>query len=88
MRQLSVRQYTNTNSFSFGLKGSTFGDFTWDAHYTHGDNHVTLTTYNNVNTAHLYAALDAVKDPNTGNIVCASSITRLRSATPDDTALN
>ncbi|HVW74300.1 MAG TPA: TonB-dependent receptor [Rhizomicrobium sp.] len=75
MRQLSVRQYTNTNSFSFGLKGSTFGDFTWDAHYTHGDNHVTLTTYNNVNTAHLYAALDAVKDPSTGNIVCASSIT-------------
>jgi iron complex outermembrane receptor protein len=75
MRQLSVRQYTNTNALTFGLKGSTFGDFTWDAHYTHGDNHVTLTTYNNVNSAHLYAALDAVKDPNTGNIVCASSIT-------------
>ncbi len=74
MRQLSVRQYTNTNAITFGLKGATFGDFTWDAHYTHGDNHVTLTTYNNVNTAHLYAALDAVKDPNTGNIVCASSI--------------
>ncbi|HEX4273255.1 MAG TPA: TonB-dependent receptor [Rhizomicrobium sp.] len=74
MRQLSVRQFTNTNSISFGLKGSTFGDFTWDAHYTHGDNHVTLTTYNNVNSAHLYAALDAVKDVN-GNTVCASSIT-------------
>jgi iron complex outermembrane receptor protein len=74
MRQLSVRQLTNTNSLTFGLKGATFGDFTWDAHFTHGDNHVTLTTYNNVNTAHLYAALDAVKDPNTGNTVCASSI--------------
>ncbi|HEY4078688.1 MAG TPA: TonB-dependent receptor [Rhizomicrobium sp.] len=75
MRQLAVRQYTNTNSLSFGLQGATYGDFTWDTHYTHGSNHVTLFTYNNVNSSNFYAALDAVVDPATGNTVCRSSIT-------------
>jgi outer membrane receptor protein involved in Fe transport len=75
MRQLAVRQYTNTNSLSFGLQGATYGDFTWDAHYTHGSNHVTLFTYNNVNSSNFYAALDAVVDPTSGNTVCRSSIT-------------
>jgi outer membrane receptor protein involved in Fe transport len=73
-RQLGVRQLTNTDAITFGMSGSTFGDFTWDAHFTHGDNHVTLTTENNVNSQNFYAALDAVKDVN-GNTVCRTSIT-------------
>jgi iron complex outermembrane receptor protein len=73
-RQLNVKQATNTNAVSAGLKGSTFGDFTWDLHYTHGQNAVTLNTINNVNTSRFYAALDAVVDPATGNTVCRSSI--------------
>jgi outer membrane receptor protein involved in Fe transport len=76
MRQLTIRQLTTTDAMTVGLKGKApFGDFTWDAHYTHGSNHVTLSTYNNVNTAHLYAALDAVTDPATGNTVCRTSLT-------------
>jgi outer membrane receptor protein involved in Fe transport len=75
MRQLAIRQNTVTAAVSAGLKGSTFGDFTWDAHFTHGQNHVNLTTINNLNSTRLYAALDAVKDPTTGNTVCNVSLT-------------
>jgi iron complex outermembrane receptor protein len=74
-RQLNVKQSTNTEAVSAGLKGKTFGDFTWDVHYTHGQNAVSLVTINNMNTQRFYAALDAVVDPATGNTVCRSSIT-------------
>jgi iron complex outermembrane receptor protein len=73
-RQLNVKQATNTEAVSAGLKGKTFGDFAWDLHYTHGQNAVTLTTVNNTNVSRFYAALDAVVDPATGNTVCRSSI--------------
>jgi iron complex outermembrane receptor protein len=74
-RQLNVKQATNTEAVSAGLKGATFGDFTWDMHYTHGQNAVTLNTINNMNTTRFYAAIDAVVDPATGNTVCRTSIT-------------
>ncbi len=73
-RQLNVKQQTNTEAVSAGLKGATFGDFTWDMHYTHGQNAVTLLTVNNMNTSRFFAAIDAVVDPATGNTVCRSSI--------------
>nr|MBA2590161.1 TonB-dependent receptor plug domain-containing protein [Alphaproteobacteria bacterium] len=73
-RQLNVKQATNTEAVSAGLKGKTFGDYSWDMHYTHGQNAVTLTTINNMNTSRFYAAIDAVVDPATGNTVCRSSI--------------
>jgi iron complex outermembrane receptor protein len=73
-RQLNVKQATNTEAVSAGLKGATFGDFTWDMHYTHGQNAVTLTTINNMNTSRFFAAIDAVVDPATGNTVCRASI--------------
>jgi outer membrane receptor protein involved in Fe transport len=75
MRKLTIRQLTTTTAVSAGIKGTTFGDFTWDAHFTHGQNHVNLTTFNNVNTANFYAALDAVVDPVTGKTVCNVSLT-------------
>lgn len=74
-RQLDVKQKTNTEAVSVGLNGKTFGDFEWDAHYTHGQNAVTLLTINNMNTRRFYAAIDAVVDPATGQTVCRASIT-------------
>jgi len=74
-RQLNVKQATNTEAVSAGLQGKTFGDFAWDLHYTHGQNAVTLTTINNMNTSRFFAAIDAVVDPATGNTVCRASIT-------------
>jgi outer membrane receptor protein involved in Fe transport len=87
MRQLAIRQNTTTMAMSAGLSGSTFGDFTWDAHFTHGLNHVNLTTINNLNSSRLYAALDAVKDPTTGNTVCNVSLTA-PGAFPDCVPIN
>jgi outer membrane receptor protein involved in Fe transport len=73
-RQLNVKQSTNTEAVSAGLNGKTFGDFTWDVHYTHGQNAVTLLTVNNMNTARFYAAIDAVTDPASGQTVCRSTL--------------
>ncbi len=73
-RQLNIKQQTNTEAVSFGFKGKTFGDFSWDAHYTHGQNAVTLLSINNLNTDRFYAAIDAVTDPASGQIVCRSTL--------------
>ena len=74
-RQLNVKQQTNTEAVSAGLQGKTFGDFSWDMHYTHGQNAVTLLTINNMNSRRFFAAIDAVTDPSTGQTVCRASIT-------------
>jgi outer membrane receptor protein involved in Fe transport len=52
-----------------------FGDYNWDFHYTHGQTRTNLNESNNVNAARLYAAIDAVTDPTTGNIACRVSVT-------------
>ncbi len=75
MSRLSLDQHTGALAIGAGLEGTAFGDFTWDANYTHGETRTQLTARNNVNTARFYAALDAVKDPATGNIVCNVSLT-------------
>jgi outer membrane receptor protein involved in Fe transport len=74
MRQLNIKQATNTEAVSVGLKGKTYGDFSWDLHYTHGQNAVTLLTINNMNSARFYAAIDAVTDPASGQTVCRSTL--------------
>jgi iron complex outermembrane receptor protein len=75
MGDLALETKIASFSATAGLQGSLFGDFDWDAHYTHGFNRTTLTSQNNVNSMNFYAALDAVRDPSTGNTVCRVSIT-------------
>jgi iron complex outermembrane receptor protein len=75
MRQLALETKIGAFSATAGLEGKLFGDFAWDTHYTHGYNTTQLTSINNVNSANFYAAVDAVRDPSTGNIVCRVSIT-------------
>lgn len=87
MRQLQITQQTDALAFSFGFQGKTFGDWTWDTHYTYGDNTVNLLTKNNVNSRRFYAAIDAVVDPATGTTVCRTSITN-PGAFPNCTPLN
>lgn len=57
-----------------GLDGQ-IGGFKWEAFYTYGRSRQRLTAYNNVNNGRLAAALDAVTDPATGQIVCRTSLT-------------
>ena len=73
--RLSLDQHTGAFEAAGGLKGTVFDKYNWDFNYTHGETRTQLTTRNNVNTARFYAALDAVKDPTNGNIVCNVSIT-------------
>ena len=64
-----------------GLDG-TLGRFKWNAYFEHG--HVTqLTqTYDNPLTARFTQAIDAVVDPSSGQIVCASAAARAAGCAP------
>ena len=75
MSRLSLDQHTGALAVGAGLNGTLGGDRTWDFAYTHGETRTQLTTRNNVNTARFYAALDAVRDPATGNTVCNVTLT-------------
>jgi iron complex outermembrane receptor protein len=75
MSRLSLDQHTGALAVGAGLEGVAWRDFAWDLDYSHGETRTQLTTRNNVNTARFYAALDAVKDPATGNIVCNVALT-------------
>ncbi|MEG3177253.1 TonB-dependent receptor [Sphingomonas sp. RB3P16] len=74
MSQLGLKTETRADAFTAGLKGNLLGDLKWDAHFTHGDTRTKNTTENNVNTANFYAALDAVRDPRSGTVVCNVSL--------------
>jgi len=66
---LGLHDQTSSFSVTAGLDGK-IGGFDWDLYYTHGVGKTSQRTTNNTNTERLYAALDAVRDPSTGNIVC------------------
>ncbi|MGI4877914.1 MAG: TonB-dependent receptor domain-containing protein, partial [Janthinobacterium lividum] len=71
-----------------GLKGTFFENFEWHANYSFGQSTQHLTNVNNVNNQKAAAALDAVKDPATGNIVCQVSLTAYASLYPGCVPLN
>ena len=57
-----------------GLKGTLGGNWTWDSYFEYGVNQNNQHLYNNVVGTFLQFALDAVKDPSTGNIVCRATL--------------
>jgi outer membrane receptor protein involved in Fe transport len=69
-------RYRNTNNVTrnivstTGVNGAVFGDFAWEAHYTHGETRLSTTGINNGNNQFHDAAQDAVIDPDTGRLVC------------------
>jgi outer membrane receptor protein involved in Fe transport len=72
---LNLTDRTSTETISAGLQGALFDKFDWELYYTHGEGRVQQVTHDNVNTQRMYAAIDAVRDPRTGDIVCRVSIT-------------
>lgn len=61
-----------------GVDGSfdAFGnDFNWDFNYTHGDTHQLAEEINTPEQRKLHAAVDAVRDPATNQIVCRVTLT-------------
>lgn len=53
-----------------GFEGRLGGSWRWDAHASYGVNNYSSATFSNPVRANLNFALDAVRDPATGNIVC------------------
>jgi outer membrane receptor protein involved in Fe transport len=70
---LSVQDVLNDSiMINAGLTG-TIDKWKWDASYVHGESKV-RSKVNETYNQHLYAALDAVRDPS-GNIVCRVALT-------------
>ena len=75
MSRLSLDQHTGALVVGTGFTGSLGGDRIWDFNYTHGETRTQLTSRNNVDAARFFAAIDAVRDPLTGKIVCNATLT-------------
>lgn len=71
---LGLHDKTESYTVTAGLDGK-IGGFDWDVYYTHGVGTTSQVTTNNTNTQRLYAALDAVRDPASGTIVCRVTLT-------------
>jgi outer membrane receptor protein involved in Fe transport len=74
-RGLAVQYRTGALAVTAGIEGTAFGNFHWDGYYTHGETRTRLATPGNVNAERFYAAIDAVRDPASGNIVCRAALT-------------
>jgi iron complex outermembrane receptor protein len=75
MSKLSLDNHMSAAQISAGLKGQLFDKYDWDVSYGHGETRNQLTSRGNINTSRFFAAIDAVKDPNSGQIVCNVTLT-------------
>lgn len=67
--------FTNNNTtVQAGLDGKLGGSWKWQANYLYGFA-LQRADVEDFNSARLYASVDAVRDPATGNIVCRVSLT-------------
>lgn len=57
-----------------GLEGELGGSWKWDAHASYGVNNYSSATFSNPIRANLNFAIDAVRDPATGEIVCRATL--------------
>ncbi len=71
-----ARNQTNNDTVRVtgGLKGTLSPTWSWDAYFEWGQNKNDQALFNNVVGSFLQFALDAVKDPGTGNIVCRATL--------------
>ncbi|HTK36763.1 MAG TPA: TonB-dependent receptor [Caulobacteraceae bacterium] len=71
----TANQFVNALNFTAGFKGKLFDRFNWETYYTHGDARLRARRDDNINNVKFLAALDAVRDPATNNIVCRVTLT-------------
>lgn len=72
--RLAAESKSNQFVYSGGFDGD-LGGFTWGVNYTKGDTKLKTLLATNINNQRLAAALDAVTDPATGQIVCNVTLT-------------
>ncbi|HEX6993381.1 MAG TPA: TonB-dependent receptor [Gammaproteobacteria bacterium] len=64
-----------TTSFTTGFKGDFLDDWSFDVYYQWGRNKQDMTHKNNLRTDRYFRAIDSVIHPETGEIVCMSTLT-------------
>jgi iron complex outermembrane recepter protein len=71
-----ARNQTNNDvvRITGGLKGAISSTWNWDAYFEWGQNKNDQALFHNVVGTFLQFALDAVRDPTTGNIVCRATL--------------
>jgi outer membrane receptor protein involved in Fe transport len=71
-----ARNRTNNNTLRFtgGLTGTLSPTWSWDMYFEVGKNDNNQALFNNVVGTYLQFALDAVRDPSSGNIVCRATL--------------
>jgi iron complex outermembrane receptor protein len=74
MPVVEIESFTDIKRATFGFDGKLGGAWTWDVYYTYGETNQELRENNVTINRNLYAAVDAVRDPATGNIVCRSTL--------------
>lgn len=58
-----------------GLNGTIGDNWKWNAYYTHGDAKSNIVANHDTKIANFLSAVDAVRDPATGTVVCRSTLT-------------
>jgi iron complex outermembrane receptor protein len=71
-----------------GLKGKVFGGFDWSVNYINAESIQRVRNRNNTSAVKFAAAVDAVRDPATGRVVCQVSLTPSSSRFPGCEPLN
>lgn len=72
---ISPENTNNTWRTAFGAKGSFGGSWKWSVHGEGGQTTQIYRSRNNIVLSKFYQALDAVRNPGTGAIVCRSTLT-------------
>ncbi|MDY6944078.1 MAG: TonB-dependent receptor [Pseudomonadota bacterium] len=80
--------FSKSTFWNTGLQGNLFGDFKWKMDYAYHESSERVANPNNINTTKIAAALDAVRDPVTGQVVCAVSLTASAGLFPGCQPLN
>ena len=84
---LPTKEKTDFFMATAGLKGRIGNGWRWDVAYTYGRSKVRVAQ-RQWNNERLYAAMDAVRDPGTGNIVCNVSLTEYADLYPGCVPIN
>lgn len=83
-----VRSRVRNETVTLGFDGRLFGAVDWNVAYTHSRSSQRVVNGNNPNSMKFAAALDAVTDPSTGNVVCQVSLTQYASLYPGCEPIN
>lgn len=73
----TVKAHAAVTRYSVGFEGKIGSSWSYDASYTYGQTKQYLGQQNRTNMRNIYAAVDAVVDPVSGNIVCRSTLNGL-----------